>query len=73
MILKWIDSLFTDVVVMPEILEKYVEVPDKINCYNMSFFHYFKGTPKPDKLDVHYLIDSNHQWKYGHPTVYRLF
>jgi|TARA_B100000073_G_scaffold35456_1_gene26736 hypothetical protein len=50
----------------PEILEKYVEVPNKINCYGKEFFHYFKG-PRPDKLDVHYLADSNHQWKYGHP------
>ena len=50
----------------PELLEKYVEVPNKINCYAKEFFHYFKGT-KPDKIHVHYLADSNHKWKYGHP------
>ena len=50
----------------PELLEKYVEVPNKINCYAKEFFHYFKGT-KPKKIDVHYLADSNHKWKYGHP------
>ena len=27
----------------PGILEKYVEVPDKINCYAKEFFHYFSG------------------------------
>ncbi len=50
----------------PELLEKYVEVPNKINCYAKEFFHYFQG-PKPDKIHVHYLADSNHTWKYGHP------
>ena len=50
----------------PGILEKYVEVPDKINCYAEDFFHYFSGE-KPEDLRVHYLADSNHDWKYGHP------
>ena len=50
----------------PGILEKYVEVPDKINCYAKDFFHYFKGDT-PEDLRVHYLADSNHDWKYGHP------
>ena len=50
----------------PGILEKYVEVPEKINCYAEDFFHYFSGD-KPEELRVHYLADSNHQWKYGHP------
>ena len=50
----------------PELLEKYVEVPNKINCYAKEFFHYFQGT-KPDKIHVHYLADSNHKWKYGQP------
>ena len=50
----------------PGILEKYVEVPNKINCYAKDFFHYFSGK-KPEDLRVHYLADSNHEWKYGHP------
>ena len=50
----------------PGILEKYVKVPGKINCYAEDFFHYFSGE-KPEELRVHYLADSNHQWKYGHP------
>ena len=43
----------------------YLDIPNKINCYGKKYFHYFKGD-KPD-LDVTYLADSNHQWKYGHP------
>ena len=38
----------------PGILEKYVEVPNKINCYAKEFFHYFSGD-KPEELRVHYL------------------
>ena len=58
----------------PKLLEKYVKVPNKINCYDKKFFHYFKGD-KPKDFRVHYLADSNHTWKYGHPlyvdyTVY---
>ena len=50
----------------PQLLEWYVQVPNKINCYDRKFFHYFKGT-KPQNLNVLYLADSNHQWKYGYP------
>ena len=50
----------------PGILKKYVEVPSKINCYAEEFFHYFEGE-RPDDFRVHYLADSNHKWKYGHP------
>ena len=55
----------------PGILEKYVEVPDKINCYAKEFFHYFKGD-KPEKLNVNYIADSNHMWKYGSPLDLKL-
>lgn len=48
------------------LLEKYVEVPNKINCYAKEFFHYFQEE-KPKELRVHYIADSNHKWKYGHP------
>ena len=50
----------------PEILKRYVEIPNKINCYDKKFFHYFKGNT-PKKLRVYYIADSNHKWKYGHP------
>jgi len=50
----------------PEILKRYVEIPNKINCYDKKFFHYFKGNT-PKKLRVYYIADSNHKWKYGYP------
>ena len=43
---------------------------NKINCYDKKFFHYFDE--KPDKLDVLYLSDSNHKWKFGYPLDFDL-
>ena len=48
-----------------EFLASYINLKDKINCYGKNFFHYFDE--KPDKLNVLYLSDSNHEWKYGYP------
>ena len=53
----------------PGILEKYVEVPNKINCYAKEFFHYFQGS-STEKLRVYYVGDSNHKWKYGYPLEF---
>tara|TARA_R110002012_G_scaffold15562_4_gene61693 strand:+ start:8929 stop:9687 length:759 start_codon:yes stop_codon:yes gene_type:complete len=51
-----------------EQLAMYLNIPGKINCYDKLYFHYFKGeTPK--NLNVTYLADSNHTWKYGHPIT----
>jgi hypothetical protein len=49
----------------PELLSWYLEIPGLINCNGRNYFHYF--TTIPDKLNVTYLSDSNHQWKSGHP------
>tara|TARA_R110002020_G_scaffold7344_1_gene31019 strand:+ start:263 stop:994 length:732 start_codon:yes stop_codon:yes gene_type:complete len=50
-----------------EQLAMYLDIPNKINCYGKLYFHYFKDK-KPD-LNVTYLADSNHKWKYGHPIA----
>jgi len=51
-----------------EYLSSYVMLETKINCYDKKFFHYFDE--KPDKINVLYLADSNHEWKYGYPLDY---
>jgi hypothetical protein len=51
----------------PEILKDPVKVPNKINCYDKKFFHYFQGEKPKKGFHAHYIADSNHQWKYGHP------
>ena len=49
-----------------EYLSSYITLENKINCYDKKFFHYFDGD-KPEKLNVLYLSDSNHKWKFGYP------
>ena len=41
------------------------ELDNKINCYDKKFFHFFED--KPESLEILYLADSNHKWKYGYP------
>jgi len=48
-----------------EYLKSYLLLDNKINCYDRKFFHYFEK--KPNKLNVLYLSDSNHNWKFGYP------
>ena len=49
-----------------EYLKEYFQLDGKINCYDKKFFQYFEGN-KPEKLNVIYLSDSNHEWKFGYP------
>ena len=48
-----------------EYLNCYVELDNKINCYDKKFFYFFDETPS--SLEILYLADSNHKWKYGYP------
>ena len=48
------------------LLEKNLIVDNKVNVYDKMYFHFYKGE-KPRSLDVSYISDSNHQWKFGHP------
>ena len=48
-----------------EYLNCYVELDNKINCYDKKFFHFFES--RPESLEILYLADSNHKWKYGYP------
>ena len=53
------------------LLSKYLEVfGNYINYNGKRFFQYFEG--KSPKLDITYLADSNHQWKYGNPMELNL-
>jgi hypothetical protein len=50
-----------------EQLACYLEIEGCINAYGKQFFQYCDDMTQNNKLDVTYLADSNHQWKYGHP------
>ena len=54
-----------------EYLASYINLDGKINCYDNKFFHFFDGE-KPEKLNVNYLSDSNHKWKFGYPLDFDL-
>ncbi len=48
-----------------KLLAQYIKVPGYINYNGKQFFQYFDEVLP--ELDVTYLSDSNHQWKYGNP------
>jgi len=49
-----------------EIFLEKADIPGKINAYGKKYFHFFSGV-KPNKLNVIYMSDSNHCWKFGTP------
>ena len=49
-------------------LKKPVKVNGLINLYDTPFFQYYEGA-RPINMDVYYFSDSNHKWKWGHPTM----
>lgn len=48
------------------ILKVPIGIDNAINVYGPLFFQYFEGEI-PDNLEIKYLSDSQHQWRYGHP------
>jgi hypothetical protein len=50
----------------PSILKDTLEFGNLINAYSSLFFQYFEGRT-PENLEIKYVSDSNHQWRYGHP------
>ena len=49
-----------------ESLRRNVDIKNRINLYGDKFFHYYE-TEKPKNMNVVYLADSNHLWRYGYP------
>ncbi|RKM59629.1 MULTISPECIES: hypothetical protein [unclassified Butyrivibrio] len=51
----------------PDVLAENIKLPGIINAYQDEFFS-FDPQAKPDsKLDVKYMSDANHIWRYGYP------
>lgn len=51
-----------------ELLTSNLHIPGLINAYSDTYFHPYVGRT-PRKLNVRYISDSNHSWKYGYPTT----
>lgn len=49
-----------------KLLKLNIQVPNKINVYGLKYFHHFSDAGT-DNLQIKYLSDSNHKWKYGYP------
>ena len=51
-----------------ELLTSNLKVPGLINAYGDLYFHAYEGR-QPERLNVKYISDSNHTWKYGYPST----
>ena len=50
------------------LLTSNLKIDNLINAYGELFFHPYQGR-QPNQLNVKYISDSNHTWKYGYPTT----
>jgi hypothetical protein len=46
-----------------------VNIDGYLNAYDDVFFHAYDTQNIPVNLNVKYISDSNHMWKYGYPTT----
>ena len=53
----------------PDVLAENIKIPGIINAYQDEFFSFDpKATPE-SKLEVKYMSDANHIWRYGYPDA----
>ncbi len=52
-----------------EVLRENLVIPGVVNAYDRKFFTFSEGVTETTKLDVKYLSDAMHQWKYGYPDA----
>ena len=51
----------------PDVLAENIKIPGIINAYQDEFFSFDpKATPESE-LEVKYMSDANHIWRYGYP------
>ncbi|MCR4788936.1 MAG: hypothetical protein K5888_10125 [Lachnospiraceae bacterium] len=52
----------------PDVLRANIKFPGIINAYQDDFFTFNENTTDESKLEVKYMSDANHIWRYGYPT-----
>ncbi len=52
-----------------ELLTTNIKIDGLINTYDKLYFHSYADAVPPKNLNVKYIADSNHIWKYGYPTT----
>ena len=51
-----------------DILRENIKLPGILNAYQDEFFTFADRVTKETKLNVKYMSDANHIWRYGYPT-----
>lgn len=50
------------------VLQEDLRIEGLINIYNHKYFHFDPNIKSVDSLNIKYLADSMHRWKYGYPS-----
>lgn len=50
-----------------DILAENIKLPGKLNAYQDEFFTFADDVDENTKVDVKYMSDANHIWRYGYP------
>lgn len=57
----------------PDVLRENIKLPNIINAYQDDFFTFAENVTDESKLNVKYMSDANHIWRYGYPTEENIF
>lgn len=52
----------------PDVLREDIKLPGILNAYQDEFFSFSEGVTENTPLEVKYMSDANHIWRYGYPT-----
>ena len=57
----------------PDVLRENIKLPNIINAYQDDFFTFAENVTNESELNVKYISDANHIWRYGYPTEENIF
>lgn len=57
----------------PDILRENIKLPNILNAYQDDFFTFAENVTDDTVLNIKYMSDANHIWRYGYPTKENIF
>lgn len=57
----------------PDVLRENIKLPNLLNAYQDDFFTFAENVTNDSVLNVKYMSDANHIWRYGYPTKENIF
>lgn len=57
----------------PDVLRENIKLPNILNAYQDDFFTFAENVTDDSVLNVKYMSDANHIWRYGYPTKENIF